>query len=144
MLIRDLAGLAAPERKARLNALGDRAAAHLRVALARAAAGHSRVYCVTHVPPFREACVDEVGRVSEPRLPFYTCKAVGDVILEAAGQHPGCQFTVLCGHTHDECDVRIRDNVRVVVKGAAYASWYTPHVLTLAPGGDQLEEARVD
>ncbi|HJZ59569.1 MAG TPA: metallophosphoesterase, partial [Gemmataceae bacterium] len=109
--IRDLAGLSAADRRTRLHALGDRAAEHLWRVLPPAAGAHREVICVTHVPPYREACVDEVGRVDEPSLPFYTCKAVGDVLSEVAEQFPDCQLTVLCGHTHNECAFSPRTNL---------------------------------
>src|SRR5262245_5930914 len=104
MWIRDLTGLSNADRLARLNRLGDEAAAHVRSALTQAVAAWSHVYCVTHVPPFREACVDAAGRIAEEKLPFYTCKAVGDVLVEVMARHPDRRLTVLCGHTHQEAD----------------------------------------
>ncbi len=142
--IRDLAALSDADRRARLHALGDRAANNLRRVLPQAAGAHREVICVTHVPPFREACVDAAGRESEPRLPFYTCKAVGDVLLEVAERFPGCQFTVLCGHTHEECTIRPCANLRVMVKAAGYGSWYTPHILTLGSGTSQVVQASME
>jgi hypothetical protein len=131
MWIRELTGLSKEDRLTKLNTLGDEAAANLQKVLIEALASWSHVYCVTHVPPFREACVDTIGRVAEEKLPFYTCKAVGDVLLAVMDQNPDRQLTVLCGHTHEEADCRIRNNLRVVVKSAGYGNWYTPQVLTL-------------
>ena len=53
-----------------------------------------------HVPPFREACWHQ-GRISDDlwRPPF-SCKAVGEALVEAMEAHPGREMTVLCGHTH--------------------------------------------
>ena len=55
---------------------------------------------LTHVPPFREAAWYE-GRPSDSQwLPFFSCKAVGDVLLEAIQDLPCKRMTVLCGHIH--------------------------------------------
>ena len=46
------------------------------------------VLVLTHVPPFREACWHE-GRISgDDYLPYFACKATGDVLLdEASGDY---------------------------------------------------------
>jgi predicted MPP superfamily phosphohydrolase len=53
-------------------------------------------------------------------LPFFVCKAVGDVLLEAARSHPGYQILVLCGHTHGGGEVQLLENLRVVTGPAEY------------------------
>ncbi len=53
-------------------------------------------------------------------LPFFACKAVGDVLLEVAQSHPGCQMLVLCGHTHGGGEVQVVENLRVVTGPAEY------------------------
>ena len=53
-------------------------------------------------------------------LPFFSCKAVGDVLLEAARAHPACQTLVLCGHTHGGGELQVLDNLRVVTGPAEY------------------------
>lgn len=88
------------ERLAKIHALGDEAAAYLRSVLPDALARFRHVVVATHVPPFRETCWHE-GQVSnDDWLPFFTCKAVGDVLPEAMAAAPDRTMTVLCGHTH--------------------------------------------
>ena len=95
------------QRLAKLHALGDEAAAHLRAVLPDALARFKHVVVLTHVPPFREACWHE-GKVSDDNwLPFFSCKAVGDALVEAMIAAPDRQMTVLCGHTHGGARVQI-------------------------------------
>lgn len=130
-LIADLHGLDPAERLARLNALGDEAAAHLRQLLPDALARFRRVLLLTHVPPFREACLYE-GKVSDDNwLPGFTCKAVGDVLADAMRTAPTCEMTVLCGHTHGSGDVRVLPNLRVLIGGAKYGSPTVQRVLAV-------------
>ena len=109
-----------PARLETLHALADESSAGLKPALAGAAVRYERVVVLTHVPPFREACWHE-GKVSaDDWLPHFTCKAVGDVLLEAADAHPGVGLTVLCGHTHGAGEAQPRPNLRVLTGGAVY------------------------
>lgn len=41
-------------------------------------------------------------------------------IVAQAQQRPERQITALCGHTHDGCDVRVLDNLTVLVASARY------------------------
>jgi hypothetical protein len=131
--IKDFAGLSKEQRLGVLHRLGDEAAEYLREALQRSLAGYAHVYLVTHVPPFWEACIDSDLRVcGDHKLPFYTCKAVGDVLLGVMKDHPQRRLTVLCGHTHWECSVRILDNLHVVARNAGYGSWFTPSMVEIS------------
>jgi hypothetical protein len=68
----------------------------------------------------REACWYE-GRISnDDWLPHFTCKAVGEVLLEGARASPGRQLLVLCGHTHGEGSAQPLPNLRVLTGGAEY------------------------
>lgn len=58
------------------------------------------IYIVTHVPPFPEATWHEGKRSDDDWLPWFTCKAIGDVIMDCVLRHRHRQFEVLCGHTH--------------------------------------------
>ncbi len=111
------AGTALQER---LQRLGDAEAAALEPGLTAAAAGGPQVVVLTHVPPFAESCWHQ-GRISDPDwLPHFTCKAVGDLLARTAAAHPGCRFTVLCGHTHGEGRATIAPNLVVHTQGAEY------------------------
>lgn len=102
------------ERLAKLHSLGDEDAASLRSVLPDALARFRHVIVATHVPPFRESCWHE-GQVSnDDWLPFFTCKAVGDVLSEAMAGAPGRTMTVLCGHTHGGGEAEILPSLRVL------------------------------
>ncbi|MDB5313919.1 MAG: Calcineurin-like phosphoesterase [Gemmataceae bacterium] len=104
----------------KLHALGDEAAAHIRLVLPDALARFRHAIVVTHVPPFREAGW-HAGQISDDnRLPHFTCKAIGDVLAEAMRAHPDRQMTVLCGHTHGAGEAEILPNLRVSTGGAVY------------------------
>lgn len=104
----------------RLNQLGDEAAAHLRQVLPPALEKYARVFVLTHVPPFREACWHE-GRLSDDGwVPRFTCDAVGQVLREMAQKYPRKQMTVLCGHTHGNGEAQPYENLFCITGGAEY------------------------
>ncbi len=106
----------------RLRALGDAEAAALRPVLADACARYPEIMVATHVPPFREACWHK-GHMCHPEfLPWLACSAVGDVLVAAAEEHTDCRLTVLCGHTHGQGSVEVRDNLVVHTGGAVYGA----------------------
>ena len=117
---RDRLTLDKPRLREVLQTLGDEAAAHLKRVLPAAAARYPQVIVDTHVPPFRDAAWYQGRPSGDDYLPFFTCKAAGDALLEAAGAHPRCRFVVLCGHTHGGGEVQILENLRVATGAAEY------------------------
>ena len=114
--IRDLQGLSSPERGDALRALGTQEAAALSAQLA-ALEPPPALLVLTHVPPFAASCWHN-GKQSEPAwLPWFTCIAVGEVLLTYARQHPSTSITVLCGHTHGRGEYRALDNLIVRTGG---------------------------
>lgn len=99
--------------------LGEEAADHLRSALP--GAGTPELLVLTHVPPFQEAAWHE-GRPSDNDwLPFFACKATGDVLLdEMRHLQPERRMLVLCGHTHGAGKCQMLPNLRVLTGGAEY------------------------
>jgi 3',5'-cyclic AMP phosphodiesterase CpdA len=95
-------------RLAKLHALGDEAAAHFRAVLPDALSRFKYVVVLTHVPPFREACWHEGKTSGDDWLPFFSCKTVGDALVEAITAAPDRRMTVLCGHTHGGGEAMIR------------------------------------
>ena len=122
--IQELTGIPPIERLNTLQQLGDEAAAHIKQVLPIACKSYSHVFVVTHSPPFQESCWHEGNFASDdnPYLPHFTCKAVGDVLLEVAQQFPECRLTVLCGHTHGTGKFRPLPNLQVITGGAEYGS----------------------
>lgn len=132
MRIEDLKDLRRAEYEGALNRLGAAAAGQIRQRLLEAVASYQQIYLVTHVPPFKEASLDRARRIcDDEKLPFYSCKAVGDVLLEIMGDYPKCRLTLLCGHTHEKCEVDILPNLHVKVLDAGYGSWYPPGIISI-------------
>jgi predicted MPP superfamily phosphohydrolase len=122
---RDHHTLDKPALRRALEALGDEAAGYLKGVLAPAAKHYPKVIVATHIPPFREAAWYQGRPSADVYLPFFSCKAVGDVLLDVAQSHPKCQILVLCGHTHDGGEIQAADNLRVVTGPAEYGR---PHI----------------
>ena len=122
VLIEELAGCHGAELLTRLNCLGDEAAEHFRRVLPAALAAAGHVVVLTHVPPFR-ASAWYGGRPSDSNwLPFFACKAVGDVLLDFMRRHPAHRMTVLCGHTHGSGISEILPNLITITGPAEYGN----------------------
>lgn len=120
MLIEELAGLDLKERGAVLRSLGDEAAAAVRRLLPSALGRYRHVFFLTHLPPFREACWHNGGVSDDQWAPHFTCKAVGDALLEVASRYVESELTVLCGHTHSPGECYPLPRFRVITGGAEY------------------------
>lgn len=118
--IEELAWKPVPARNALLRELGDESARTLAATLDAALAEHARVIVGTHIPPFAEACWHEGALSNDEWLPFFTCAAVGHVLLAAAEAHPTKQLEVYCGHTHSPGVAQLRPNLSVHTGGADY------------------------
>ncbi len=116
LAIRDFVGMTKPQRLGLLNQLGDAAAQYVLEVLPKALARYDHVYFVTHVPPFREACIHD-----DNWLPHYASKAVGEALVQVMCEHPVKVLTVLCGHTHTRKQIQVLDNLYVMVGGAEYS-----------------------
>lgn len=79
-----------------------------------------QIIIVTHVPPFQEACFHRGQPTSNDIIPFYTSKAIGDILLQAAMDNPLTEFKVLCGHTHGQAFYQPTHNLHVHVGGVTY------------------------
>ena len=118
-LIKEITGLDQNARRMKLNELGDTAAADLKGVLPKALDRFEHVILLTHVPPFKEACWHE-GRIShEHWLPHFSCKVVGEALVECM-RNSACEITVLCGHTHSAGSAQILPNLKVKTGSAAY------------------------
>jgi 3',5'-cyclic-AMP phosphodiesterase len=127
-LIEELRGLTTDLLAERLNAEGDRWGDWVRTHLPPALDRFDRVLFATHVPPFEGACWHE-GRISDSNwLPHFTCKAVGDALLDCAAAQPGKKITVLCGHTHGSGEMA-SGNLEVWTGGAHYGAPHLQRVL---------------
>jgi 3',5'-cyclic AMP phosphodiesterase CpdA len=130
-LIDELSRLSRGELRTRLGEYGNESAACLRSLLGEAVTWAQHVIVATHVPPFREACWHD-GKVSnDDWLPFFTCKATGDVLRTTFSAHPSIRATVLCGHTHSSGQADILPNLRVLTGAAEYGAPRLQQILTV-------------
>lgn len=84
-----------------------------------------KIIVLTHVPPFKEACL-YAGKISnDDFLPYFGSKATGDLLIEIARENPAVEFLVLCGHTHEKAHYQPADNLTIKVGKAKY---YKPEV----------------
>ncbi|MEK7189642.1 MAG: metallophosphoesterase family protein, partial [Patescibacteria group bacterium] len=104
----------------KLDELGDKAAAKIETSLISAFKNFKKVICLTHVPPFREACWHE-GKISDDNyIPHFSCKTVGEIMKKIMQSRPDCHLTVLCGHTHSPGAAKILDNLTAITGEAFY------------------------
>jgi predicted MPP superfamily phosphohydrolase len=119
-LIAEFEGLGKEQRWRLLKSMGDEAATAVRRRLSRAMERYRHVFFLTHVPPLRAACWYN-GRISDDEwAPHFTCKAMGDVLLEVARSNTPSELTVLCGHTHSPGECQPLPNVKIITGGAEY------------------------
>ncbi len=84
-----------------------------------------KIIVLTHVPPFKEACLYQ-GKISgDDWLPYFSSKVMGEVLLKIAEENSFINFLVLCGHTHGKAEHFRIDNLLIKVGGAEY---YQPKV----------------
>jgi len=55
-------------------------------------------------------------------LPYFSCKAVGDVMEKVMRAYPQSILLVLCGHTHGGGEIKVLDNLRVLTGEAEYGT----------------------
>jgi predicted MPP superfamily phosphohydrolase len=120
ILIKDF--LNTPDEKLfqKMNALGDESAYLIKDNLEKALKKYKNVICLTHVPPFKESCLYDGMPVSDDYLPFFSCKAAGDVMLEVMQKRTDSNLLVLSGHTHSQSKIRILENLIVFTGKAKY------------------------
>jgi len=127
-VIEDLMFLDKDSRLEVMHTAADEAAAHLRSVLPKALDMADHVILATHVPPFKEACWYG-GRISDAMyLPYFSCKAVGDVILQAMTGRDEKKLTVLCGHTHGSGEAQVGGNIHIFTGNAKYGHPEVQHV----------------
>lgn len=128
-LIEEFKHLGPEARFGLLAKMGDQAAEELRIDLVAALEYHKEVIVLTHVPPFREACWHE-GRISgDEFLPHFTCKAVGEILVDVASSNPRKSVLVLCGHSHGKGEIEVLPNLVVKTGGAIYGKPLLQEVL---------------
>jgi len=131
-LIRELSHLDDATRLGAIRSLADEAATSLRANLAKAITTHRRIFVLTHVPPFREACWHQ-GRISDDQwLPHFSCQVAGEALVDLLRANRAPKVTVLCGHTHSSGRASILPNLEVLTGAAEYGSPAIQKIFELA------------
>ena len=106
---------------AKMQQLADYDASQLQAHLIQAAIQRpQRIIVLTHIPPFKEACLHEDKISNDDWLPYFASKASGDVLMNICTTHPDIDFLVMCGHTHGKATYRPFPNLRVEAGHAEY------------------------
>jgi 3',5'-cyclic AMP phosphodiesterase CpdA len=96
-----------------LRTLGEQAAAEAELVLEKALTRYRTVLFATHYPPYREASW-HLGQQGDPEaVPWFTCRAMGDMLLRVSGNHPDRKIAVFCGHTHSPGKFVAADNLQI-------------------------------
>ena len=90
--------------------------------LTEALESFSKVFVLTHIPPWDTATWHDHKHSDPDWMPWFSCKAVGEVIEECAKAHKGKKITVLCGHTHGKGKTQISNDIKALTGGAVYRS----------------------
>lgn len=85
-----------------------------------AAKDNNQVVVVTHVPPFGGAAWHEGRPSDDDWVPWFSCKAIGDALLNCAVKNPAVDFLVICGHTHGSGEYSPCSNLKVKTGAAEY------------------------
>lgn len=124
VLIEDLAKARAdgkPQLLAKMQELADADAKQLKADLLKAISKKpKKIIIVTHVPPFKEACMYRGKQTDDNYLPYFTSKATGDVIKRFAELNPYIEFVVYSGHTHHPAQYEPLHNLHVKAGKAEY------------------------
>ncbi len=104
----------------------------MRQVLPQALEQYPQVILATHVPPFARGLLARRSTSDNEWLPHFTCKAMGDAILEIMRSRPDRQLTVYCGHTHSSGICEPLPNVTIYTGAAKYGLPVVQKVIELA------------
>jgi len=71
-------------------------------------------------------------RISDDNyLPYFSSKAMGDVLLPVAKDNPSIEFLVLCGHTHSNALYQASGNLTVKAGTAEYCKPIVQEIISV-------------
>ncbi|MEM6474186.1 MAG: metallophosphoesterase, partial [Planctomycetota bacterium] len=120
-LIKDFRQLQGDQWLSEMVRLGEESADRLSQKLNELSSEARKLFVLTHVPPYRKACLYEGLPADDDWAPFFVCGQIGDVLSRFAATRTDLQINVLCGHTHHRGDILIAPNLRVRTAAAEYA-----------------------
>jgi predicted MPP superfamily phosphohydrolase len=90
-----------------------------------------KIIVLTHVTPIKEAS-KHMRQVSDDNyLPYFSSKAIGDVLMPFAIDNPSIDFLVLCGHTHSDAEYQPSQNLCVKAGKAEYYKPIVQEIITI-------------
>jgi calcineurin-like phosphoesterase family protein len=95
-------------------------AENIRKSISKCPGDTKEIFILTHFPPWPEADRAHGTKMEKFWTPYNTNYILGETIKEIAKENKKKRFTVLCGHTHSECTIRVRKNVECRVGMAKY------------------------
>lgn len=98
-----------------------------------------KIIILTHVPPFKEACMYKGKQTDDNWLPYFTSKATGDVLMLFAKLNPHIEFLTLSGHTHHPAEYQPMLNLIVKAGKAEYEHPSFQDAIILQGGTQKLE-----
>lgn len=104
----------------KLQQLGREAAEILRTDLEHAVEEYQRILILTHVPPFTQTCTYKDGPGTELGFPGFLWDTMGGILSDTAALHPDIEFFTFSGHTHQESQGNIGQNLRAWSASAEY------------------------
>jgi predicted MPP superfamily phosphohydrolase len=123
-------------RNKKLNELGDQAAEYLKKQITIAVEKYDNIIIAMHVPPFPESAWYRNRHSDVNFMPFFSCKAVGDMLLDISKENPNKQLTILCGHTHGEGEYKPLPNLLVKT---GMSDYYQPNICGIIELGAKHE-----
>lgn len=116
--IADFQNLSKSKIYAKMKELADESANSLQKILDNALKNYNHIFLITHIPPFIESCWYQRHQKTEEKfIPDFSCKAVGDVLLNTMKKNGDKFLTVLCGHTHGFGYSYIQSNLMTITGG---------------------------
>ncbi len=89
---------------------------------------YDKIFFLTHVPPFKEASFYLGKPTSEYYLPFFSCKTMGEMILDVMKNYKNKKLIILCGHTHHEGFYKPNENIIVDVGKCRYGEIFLKNI----------------
>ena len=132
-LIQEFIALNKTERLNLMKKLASEATEEIKKKLKTALESCDNIIIGTHVPPFRESCYYD-GKISDDNyLPFFTCKMLGDMLLEVMKNYfnSNKQVIVLCGHSHGGSIYNPLENLEVICGDAKYGTTIKQRIIRI-------------
>jgi predicted phosphodiesterase len=101
-----------------MDSLGKESSTYFREVLPYALTSYRHVWIATHFPPFTQAVQFNGKPCNYDFQPHYTNMTLGYALWGMSTAFPGSSLSVLCGHTHSEISLPLRQNLHIHTAGA--------------------------